>query len=602
MTLAKNVCFIHSTNIATTGTFILDMMISYLNERNFIDALEFLVINNIGEPLDEDKYAKIHKKIVVINYSEDASLFENATMKQVITFSKIHDDYNVLYMHTKGVSYKQDHYFYQGILSWINFMMYCLVDHSDKCVDLLSDYDTIGTNVREHDTNPLHYSGNFWWARTSYLRKLPITIFKDKYDCEFQIMSKNPRFFNVWTLNQMYQTVYPLSTYESDVISSFVNGLSIQNETRVNFCGIGSFGSGLCNQINSLVAAICKCIAQNKDNTINNLIIVNDFSTDYKSPDRMSSNLIFDIESLNDYLQKYNIYIIDKNDIRMNIDSVKYGTEDIFIDLTDVVKDKFYRDNILKIDRNFPINELKGDPVPNVKKTLKIRYSLNNLKFKFTQTFQENEFVYIDYSNVNHKRWVTTNTLFTELQENREIVEEILSNIQFHKTYMDISAAFMQSLNIPQDARINVLHIRNEDDAIEFWGMINRFGDLNNFKDVLEDKYMQMIDKYVDSDSYNIVLSANTNNRIIDHLQSKTNGRCIFTDKTEHKGREINAMIDMIIAQNCNNIFIGCVNPETYHGSTYSGMLYSIFKKKQIKNILIDLDDIHHDERIVSNP
>ena len=54
MTLAKNVCFIHSTNIATTGTFILDMMISYLNERNFIDALEFLVINNIGEPLDEN--------------------------------------------------------------------------------------------------------------------------------------------------------------------------------------------------------------------------------------------------------------------------------------------------------------------------------------------------------------------------------------------------------------------------------------------------------------------------------------------------------------------------------------------------------------------
>lgn len=602
MTLAKNVCFIHSTNIATTGTFILDMMISYLNERNFIDALEFLVINNIGEPLDEDKYTKIHKKIVVINYSEDASLFENATMKQVITFSKIHENYNVLYMHTKGVSYKQDHYFYQGILSWINFMMYCLVDHSDKCVDLLSDYDTIGTNVREHDTNPLHYSGNFWWARTSYLRKLPITIFKDKYDCEFQVLSKNPRFFNVWTLNQMYQTVYPLSSYESDVTSSFANGLSIQNETRVIFCGIGSFGSGLCNQINSLVAAIYKCIVQNKNNTINNLIIVNDFSPDYKSPDRLSSNLIFDIESLNDYLQQYNICVIDKNDIHMNIDSVKYGTEDIFIDLTDVVKDKFYRDNILKIDRNFPINELKGDPVPNVKKTLKIRYSLNNLKFNFTQTFQEGEFVYIDYSNVNHKRWVATNTIFTELQENREIVEEIVSNIQFHKTYVDYSEGFMQSLNIPLDAKVNVLHVRTEEDAVEFWGRINGFDDLNEFRNVLEDKYIQTIEKYIDDDSYNIVLSANTNNRVIDHLQSKTNGRCIFTDKSRYNGREVNAMIDMIIAQNCNNIFIGGVNPETYHGSTYSGMLYSIFKKKQIKNILIDLDDIHHDEYVISNP
>ena len=602
MTSAKNVCFIHSTNIPTTGTFILDMMITYLNERNFIDSLEFLVINNIGEPLDEDKYMKIHKKIVIINYSEDISLFENATMKQVVAFSKIHNDYNVLYMHTKGVSYKQDHYFYQGILSWINFMMYCLVDHSDKCVELLSEYDTIGTNVREHDTNPLHYSGNFWWARTCYLRNLPMTVFKDKYDCEFQVLSKNPRYFNVWTLNQMYQTVYPLSSYESNVISSFTNGLSIQNETRVSFCGIGSFGSGLCNQVNSLVAAIYKCITQNKDNTVNNLIIVNDFSPDYKSPNRMPFNLIFDIESINNYLKKYNIYIIDKNDIHMSIHSVQYGTEDIFIDLTDVVKEKFYRNNIIKIDRNFPMNELNGDPVPNVKKMLKVKYSLNNLNFTFTEIFQENEFVYIDYSNVNHKRWVTTNTLFKELQENREIVEEIVSNIQFQKTYVDYSEGFIQSLNIPQDAKINVMHIRNEDDAIEFWGRINGFDDLNSFKDVLEDKYIQMIDKYIDVDSYNIVLSANTNNRVVDHLQSKTNTSCIFTDKSRYNGREVNAMIDMIIAQNCNNIFIGGVNPETYHGSTYSGMLYSIFKNKHIKNILIDLDNIHRDEFVISNP
>ena len=111
-----------------------------------------------------------------------------------------------------------------------------------------------------------------------------------------------------------------------------------------------------------------------------------------------------------------------------------------------------------------------------------------------------------------------------------------------------------------------------------------------------------MIDKYIDPDSYNIVLSANVNNRVVDHLQCRMNRTHIFTDKTAHNGREINAMIDMIIAQNCNNIFIGCVNPETYHGSTYSGMLYSIFKKKPIKNILIDLDNIHRDEFVISNP
>ena len=91
-----------------TGTRILDMLINYLNYNDIINKLEFLVINNIGEPLDEDKYKNINEKIIVINYSNDISLFENATIKQIVTFSKLHDNYNILYLHTKGVSYKDD--------------------------------------------------------------------------------------------------------------------------------------------------------------------------------------------------------------------------------------------------------------------------------------------------------------------------------------------------------------------------------------------------------------------------------------------------------------------------------------------------------------
>ena len=125
---SKNVCFIHSTNMNITGTRILDMLINYLNYNDIINKLEFLVINNIGEPLDEDKYKNINEKIIVINYSNDISLFENATIKQIVTFSKLHDNYNILYLHTKGVSYKDDHYFYPGILSWINYMLYSLIN------------------------------------------------------------------------------------------------------------------------------------------------------------------------------------------------------------------------------------------------------------------------------------------------------------------------------------------------------------------------------------------------------------------------------------------------------------------------------------------
>jgi hypothetical protein len=222
----KNACFIHSTNINITGTAMLDMLINHLNNINIFDVMEFVFINNIGEPLDENKYISINPKIIINNFSEDSTLFENATMKQVIAFSKIHNDYNILYLHTKGVSYKPDHYFFPGIISWINYMLFVLVDNADKCTKLLNNYDTIGVNIKEHDENPIHYSGNFWWAKSSYLRKLTPSSFKDKYDCEFLTLSKNPKYFNVFTLPHMYQNAYSLSYYKDDVLSSLNNEIS----------------------------------------------------------------------------------------------------------------------------------------------------------------------------------------------------------------------------------------------------------------------------------------------------------------------------------------------------------------------------------------
>lgn len=231
--MPKNVCFIHSTNINITGTAMLDMLINHLNSHNIFDIMEFVYINNIGEPLDEEKYTNINKKIIVGNFSEDSTLFENATMKQIIAFSKIHHDYNILYLHTKGVSYKPDHYFFPGIVSWINYMLFCLVENSDKCIKLLNNYDTVGVNIKEHDENPIHYSGNFWWAKSSYLKNLSPLSFKDKYDCEFLTLSKNPKYFNIFTLHHMYQNIYPLASYKDDVLKSFDVELMIQSNLSI---------------------------------------------------------------------------------------------------------------------------------------------------------------------------------------------------------------------------------------------------------------------------------------------------------------------------------------------------------------------------------
>ena len=146
---------------------------------------------------------------------------------------------------------------------------------------------------------------------------------------------------------------------------------------------------------------------------------------------------------------------------------------------------------------------------------------------------------------------------------------------------------------------INILHLRNEEDAIPFWGTINHMSP-DTYRTVLEDKYINLIDKYIDKSSLTIILSMNTSNKVITFMQ-KQQYNYVFCDKNLVNGREENAIIDLLNGTHCNNIYIGNVNLVTYHGSTFSYVLYKLLETKPgIKKILIDLDHINVEEVIVS--
>lgn len=50
-------------------------------------------------------------------------------------------------------------------------MLYWNIEKWETAVEKLKKYDTYGCNDVGH-----HYSGNFWWAKSSHVRKLPVTI------------------------------------------------------------------------------------------------------------------------------------------------------------------------------------------------------------------------------------------------------------------------------------------------------------------------------------------------------------------------------------------------------------------------------------------
>lgn len=127
----------------------------------------------------------------VIAHSNNKT-YENSTVNALLEYTKqqVQETY-VLYVHNKG-SFHAD----KRNDAWRQFMMHHLVKEYATCIPYLEMYQTVGTHLSRY---PLHYSGNFWWARSSLLQTLPsITDLTYRYHAErlFQNMEES-RMFNI---------------------------------------------------------------------------------------------------------------------------------------------------------------------------------------------------------------------------------------------------------------------------------------------------------------------------------------------------------------------------------------------------------------------
>lgn len=101
----------------------------------------------------------------VRNDCDDVSQFEFPTLDLLCQFAAEHDDYAVLYLHTKGASHAR-----RSIDDWRAMMLYWMVNRWQECVaKLASGYDAVGTTIM--DSPVRHYQGNFWWATTEHIRR-----------------------------------------------------------------------------------------------------------------------------------------------------------------------------------------------------------------------------------------------------------------------------------------------------------------------------------------------------------------------------------------------------------------------------------------------
>lgn len=201
MTKNKKVIYFH---VATIGEYqkIFDEIYSEILNSGLINEIISLNICIVGEGnliINPNLKVKVYRN----SFIDSGEFF---TLELLKTFAEsTEENYKILYIHTKGVTTPNN----QCIVDWRKYMTYFNVNQYEKCFNVLDTYDSCGVDLV---TEPaVHYSGNFWWSNSSYIKKLPSIseikfpknppILSIRHNCEFWIGMGNGILKSLWNSN-----------------------------------------------------------------------------------------------------------------------------------------------------------------------------------------------------------------------------------------------------------------------------------------------------------------------------------------------------------------------------------------------------------------
>jgi hypothetical protein len=148
-----------------------DMLFSSIKNYGLYEKTKEIrcgVVNDNGCIIDDERFHDEKIKIVYVGFSHE---YERPTLLHMRSQSEIDDDKTLYYyLHTKGLKHFGN-YNESFIIDWINLMLYWNIEKWKLAINRLEYYDTYGCN-----STGQHYSGNFWWAKSSHIKELPTFI------------------------------------------------------------------------------------------------------------------------------------------------------------------------------------------------------------------------------------------------------------------------------------------------------------------------------------------------------------------------------------------------------------------------------------------
>jgi beta-1,4-mannosyl-glycoprotein beta-1,4-N-acetylglucosaminyltransferase len=135
-------------------------------------------------------------KIKIIGTSSNLNSYETSTLKLLYEHALL-EDFNVLYLHTKGIRHNNTNI---NVTDWVKYLSYFNIYKHDVCINQLSNFDAVGVNLQNEPH--FHYSGNFWWSKSKYIKKLSLPIHTEYNSPEFWLTkTKIGNYLSLWNSN-----------------------------------------------------------------------------------------------------------------------------------------------------------------------------------------------------------------------------------------------------------------------------------------------------------------------------------------------------------------------------------------------------------------
>jgi hypothetical protein len=183
----KNYIYIHVCCIHHWREILADFLCK-IKESGLYEKVSEIRCGLLGQESDADEDVFLDPKIRILFVSGDIRAFEFPTINKIHEDAQT-EDFNVLYLHTKGVTRGDN----TCVKDWVNYMCYFNIYRHETCLELLEEHDSVGVNLQVSHTGhvyPLHYSGNFWWSKSAFLRRLNRCEYKEYNSSEFWLTER----------------------------------------------------------------------------------------------------------------------------------------------------------------------------------------------------------------------------------------------------------------------------------------------------------------------------------------------------------------------------------------------------------------------------